>query len=125
MKSPETNSETEENKRCKQLCSEALTSKKCGICKMLGVSCCFNIPDYSDNITNIIDHMREAVKEPSPASGSGWTGWLMSLWSGWFFSNNSNCFANRGYGIINSVLFTMHHEVHFQRSAEIDQGRDS
>jgi len=51
---------------------------------MLGVSCCFNIPDYSDNITNIIEHMREAIKEPSPATDSQWAGWLMSMWSGWF-----------------------------------------
>ncbi len=31
---------------------------------MLGISCCFHIPDYSDNVTDIITHMRMAVKEP-------------------------------------------------------------
>ncbi|XDV43862.1 hypothetical protein PO909_012259 [Leuciscus waleckii] len=68
-----------------RLVLDILTAERGGVCKMLGVSCCFNIPDYSDNITNIIDHMREAVREPSPATDSQWTGWLMSLWSGWFY----------------------------------------
>ncbi len=30
---------------------------------MLGTSCCFHITDYSENVTNIITHMRMAVKE--------------------------------------------------------------
>ncbi len=41
-----------------------LTWEKGGVCKMLGISCCFHIPDYSDNVTDIITHMRMAVKEP-------------------------------------------------------------
>uniref|UniRef100_A0A8C1VCN4 ERVV2 protein n=1 Tax=Cyprinus carpio TaxID=7962 RepID=A0A8C1VCN4_CYPCA len=41
-----------------RLVLDMLTSESGGICKMLGTSCCFHIPDYSDNITNIIAHMR-------------------------------------------------------------------
>ncbi len=45
-----------------RLVIDVLTSEKGGVCKMLGLSCCFHIPDYSDNVTNIITHMRMAVK---------------------------------------------------------------
>ncbi len=59
-----------------------------GVCKMLGVSCCFHIPDYSDNVTNIITHMRMAVKEPERTNNA----WLTNLWGGW------------GYWLFNTVL---------------------
>ncbi len=49
---------------------------------MLATSCCFHIPDYSDNITNIITHMRMAVKEPKRANDV-WGEWLTNLWGGW------------------------------------------
>ncbi len=58
---------------------------------MLGVSCCFHIPDYSDNVTNIITHMRMAVKEPE-RTNNAWFEWLTSLWGGW------------GYWLFNTVL---------------------
>uniref|UniRef100_A0A8C1R3L7 ERVV2 protein n=1 Tax=Cyprinus carpio TaxID=7962 RepID=A0A8C1R3L7_CYPCA len=56
-----------------RLVLDILTAERGGVCKMLGVSCCFNIPDYSDNITNIIEHMREAVREPERTN---------NLWAG-------------------------------------------
>uniref|UniRef100_A0A8C1XN37 Uncharacterized protein n=1 Tax=Cyprinus carpio TaxID=7962 RepID=A0A8C1XN37_CYPCA len=46
-----------------------------GVCKMLGVSCCFYIPDNSDNITNIVDHMKESIPDPKRADSS-WFDWL-------------------------------------------------
>uniref|UniRef100_A0A8C2A062 Uncharacterized protein n=1 Tax=Cyprinus carpio TaxID=7962 RepID=A0A8C2A062_CYPCA len=55
-----------------RLVLDILTAERGGVCKMLGVSC-FNIPDYSDNITNIIEHMREAVREPERTN---------NLWAG-------------------------------------------
>ncbi len=58
---------------------------------MLGTSCCFHIPDYSDNVTNIITHMRMAVKEPKRANDV-WGEWLTNLWGGW------------GYWLFNTVL---------------------
>uniref|UniRef100_A0A8C1ZZI2 ERVV2 protein n=1 Tax=Cyprinus carpio TaxID=7962 RepID=A0A8C1ZZI2_CYPCA len=56
---------TEELKKMREavvqnrLVLDLLTSQQGGVCKMLGVSCCFYIPDNSDNITNIVDHMKE------------------------------------------------------------------
>lgn len=67
-----------------RLVLDMLTAERGGVCKMLGVSCCFNIPDYSDNITNIIEHMREAVKEPERTDNQ-WAGWIASLWEGWMY----------------------------------------
>lgn len=74
-----------------RLVLDMLTSESGGICKMLGTSCCFHIPDYSDNITNIIAHMRMAVKEPERAHDV-WGEWLTSMWGGW------------GYWLCNTVL---------------------
>jgi len=48
------------------------------------MSCCFNIPGYSDNITNLIEHMRQMVKEPEYANGA-WVGWFMSMCRGWVY----------------------------------------
>ncbi len=73
-----------------RLVLDILTSEKGGVCKMLGVSCCFHIPDYSDNVTNIITHMRMAVKEPEQTNNA-WFEWLTSLWGGW------------GYWLFNTV----------------------
>ncbi len=44
--------------------------------------------DYSDNVTNIITHMRMAVKEPERTNNA----WLTNLWGGW------------GYWLFNTVL---------------------
>ncbi len=61
-----------------RLVLDLLTAEKGGVCKMLGVSCCFNIPDHSDNITDVIEHMRKAVQEPEPANDQ-WLTWIMNL----------------------------------------------
>ncbi|XP_059424912.1 uncharacterized protein LOC132159439 [Carassius carassius] len=58
-----------------------LTSQQGVVCKRLGVSCCFYIPDNSDNITNIVDHMRESI--PDPKKNDSWLNWLSGLWGGW------------------------------------------
>lgn len=70
-----------------RLVLDMLTSESGGVCKMLGTSCCFHIPDYSDNITNIIAHMRMAVKEPE-RTHNVWAEWLtnvgrIGILSGW------------------------------------------
>ncbi|ROL42032.1 Syncytin-A [Anabarilius grahami] len=64
-----------------RLVLDMLTSERGGVCRMLDVSCCFHIPDNSDNITNIINHMRESI--PEPKRDESWFGWLDSLWGGW------------------------------------------
>ncbi|KAL0149202.1 hypothetical protein M9458_055436 [Cirrhinus mrigala] len=64
-----------------RLVLDLLTSEKRGVCKMLGVSSCFYIPDNSDNITDILTHMRESI--PEPRKDDSWFSWLDSLWGGW------------------------------------------
>ncbi len=55
---------TEELKKMREsvfqyrLVLELLTSQQGGVCKMLGISCCFHIPDNSDNVTDIVEHMK-------------------------------------------------------------------
>lgn len=67
---------TEELKKMREavvqnrLVLDLLTSQQGGVCKMLGVSCCFYIPDNSDNITNIVDHMKESTPDPKRADSS-------------------------------------------------------
>lgn len=47
-----------------RLVLDLLTSHQGGVCKMLGVSCCFHITDNSDNITDIVEHMKRSIPEP-------------------------------------------------------------
>ncbi len=82
---------------------------------MMGTSCCFHIPDYSENVTNIITHMRMAIKEPKRANDV-WGEWLMNLWGGWGY-----CLLNTvlcGGRTVATVMFTMHFSVHIQLSTE-------
>ncbi|XP_026142039.1 uncharacterized protein LOC113117523 [Carassius auratus] len=78
---------TEEMKKMREavvqnrLVLDLLTSQQGGVCKMLGVSCCFYIPDNSDNISNIVDQMRESI--PEPKKDDSWLSWLSGLWGGW------------------------------------------
>jgi len=65
-----------------RLVLDMITAEKDGVCKMLGTSCCFHIPDFSDNITDIVLHMKQAVKEPKQADNT-WLNWLHPLWEGW------------------------------------------
>ncbi len=44
-----------------RLVLDRLPSQQGGVCKMLGVSCCFHITDNSDNVTDIIDRAHEAI----------------------------------------------------------------
>ncbi|KAL0150426.1 hypothetical protein M9458_054243 [Cirrhinus mrigala] len=74
-----------------RLVLDMLTSKSGGVCKMLGTSCCFHIPDYSDNVTNIVAHMRMAIKEPEKTNTMQME-WWTTLWGGW------------GYWICTTVL---------------------
>ncbi|MGL4599926.1 MAG: hypothetical protein ACRCVE_00145 [Plesiomonas sp.] len=65
-----------------RLVLDMLTAEKGGVCKMLSVSCCFHIPDGSENITDIIGHMREAIPKPEEVT-SEWLTWFQNLWGGW------------------------------------------
>ncbi len=84
---------------------------------MLGVSCCFHIPDYSDNVTNIITHMRMAVKEPE-RTNNAWFEWFTNLWGGWgYWLFNTVLPIVRGR-ISVTVMFTMHFSVCIQLCTE-------
>ncbi|KAA0713131.1 Env protein HERV-H/p62 [Triplophysa tibetana] len=65
-----------------RLALDILTAEKGGVCKMLGVSCCFSIPDYAENVTDVVKHMRESVREPTPVDAT-WFQWLDNLSGGW------------------------------------------
>uniref|UniRef100_UPI00398F4757 endogenous retrovirus group PABLB member 1 Env polyprotein-like n=1 Tax=Pristiophorus japonicus TaxID=55135 RepID=UPI00398F4757 len=50
-----------------------LLAEKGGTCALIGSECCTYIPDSSENITNLADHIRREVKKLStPAEGSNW-----------------------------------------------------
>uniref|UniRef100_UPI00398ED227 endogenous retrovirus group PABLB member 1 Env polyprotein-like n=1 Tax=Pristiophorus japonicus TaxID=55135 RepID=UPI00398ED227 len=54
-----------------------LLAEKGGTCALIGSKCCTYIPDSSENITNLADHIRREVKKLStPAEGSSWFDWL-------------------------------------------------
>lgn len=63
---------------------DILTAEKGGLCRLVGVSCCFSLPDYSLKITDIVAHMRLAVKEPKKANNS-WLDWLSFKWGTWIY----------------------------------------
>ncbi|XP_056315800.1 uncharacterized protein LOC130230685 [Danio aesculapii] len=63
---------------------DILTAERGGLCKLVGVSCCFSLPDYSQNITDIVAHMRMAVQVPKRANSS-WLDWLSFKWGDWIY----------------------------------------
>lgn len=65
-----------------RLALDMLTAEKGGVCKMLGISCCFHIPDYHENVTDIINHMQKAIKDPNDGVDS-WVDWLQNVWGEW------------------------------------------
>lgn len=65
-----------------RLALDILLAERGGVCKLLNISCCFYIPDEHENITNVIKHMREAIRVP-PAADNSWFAWLTQLWGGW------------------------------------------
>ncbi len=93
-----------------RLVLDLLTAEKGGVCKMLGVSCCFNIPDHSDNITDVIEHMRKAVQEPEPANDQ-WLTWIMNLEGGWGMWLAQTVFANYSYSSTNFAMYTVYNTM--------------
>lgn len=68
---------------------DILLAEKGGMRKVLNTLCCFYIPDNHKNISNIIDHMHQAVHEP-PSADSSWATWFGSLfgeWGAWLITN--------------------------------------
>ncbi len=63
-------------------CRKKAESVKCWV---------YHVDNVSDNVTNIITHMRIAIKEPE-RTNNAWFEWLTSLWGGW------------GYWLFNNVL---------------------
>uniref|UniRef100_A0AAY5F054 Murine leukemia virus integrase C-terminal domain-containing protein n=1 Tax=Electrophorus electricus TaxID=8005 RepID=A0AAY5F054_ELEEL len=61
---------------------DLLLAEERGVCKKINVSCCFHIPDYYDNITDLITHMKQDIQEPSPADNS-WFSWFTSALGPW------------------------------------------
>jgi len=70
-----------------RLVLDMITAEKGGVCKMLGTSCCFNLPDVHKNVTDIIQHMKETIATPHNM-GNFLDEWFMGLegWSRWLIS---------------------------------------
>lgn len=60
----------------------SILAEKGGICKLLNSSCCFYVPDEYENISNIIEHMQDAI-QPPPVATDSWFSWLQSWSQGW------------------------------------------
>lgn len=56
-------------------------SKEGGLCKVLNTSCCFSLPDYTDNITDLIQHMKDSIAPPPMVED--WFSWLTSMFGPW------------------------------------------
>lgn len=70
-----------------RLALDMLTAEKGGVCKLLKTSCCFSLPDVSQNVSNIIEHMKSAVKTPGYMSDpfTEWYSGLNDMWQ-WLVS---------------------------------------
>ncbi|XP_072362584.1 syncytin-2-like [Scyliorhinus torazame] len=53
-----------------------LFANKGGTCAVIGSECCNYIPDRSENITHLVDHIRTEVKKLHETSRDGWLDWL-------------------------------------------------
>ncbi|XP_049329729.1 syncytin-A-like [Astyanax mexicanus] len=61
---------------------DLLLSHEGGVCQVLNTSCCFSIPDYYENITDLVSHMKQAIHEPPPVN-EPWLAWLESFLGPW------------------------------------------
>ncbi|KAL6467787.1 hypothetical protein MHYP_G00234640 [Metynnis hypsauchen] len=61
---------------------DPLLAREGGVCKVLNTLCCFSLPDYYNNITSLIDYMRNSIRPPSEADDS-WFAWLTSILGPW------------------------------------------
>lgn len=64
---------------------DMLLAEKGGTCALIGSDCCTYIPDASENITNIVQHIRQQVRElhqndASPGLWSWLTDWSTGGW---------------------------------------------
>ncbi|KAJ8384822.1 hypothetical protein AAFF_G00198090 [Aldrovandia affinis] len=57
---------------------DILLAEKGGLCKVLGVSCCFRIPDAHENLSCIVQHLQNAIRVSPPADDS-----LAAWFEGW------------------------------------------
>lgn len=66
---------------------DMLTAEKGGVCKLLKTSCCFSLPDVSQNVSNIIEHMKRAVNTPGYMTNpfTEWFSGLNDMWQ-WLIS---------------------------------------
>uniref|UniRef100_A0A3B4BK52 Uncharacterized protein n=1 Tax=Pygocentrus nattereri TaxID=42514 RepID=A0A3B4BK52_PYGNA len=61
---------------------DLLLAKEGGVCKVLNTSCCFSLPDYYRNMSDLIAHMRAGI-QPPPIADDSWFSWLTSLMGPW------------------------------------------
>lgn len=59
-----------------------LLADKGGTCALIGSECCTYIPDSSENITNIVKHIRDAVSQYKNPKSQGWFDWMLGGWLG-------------------------------------------
>ncbi|XP_038630100.1 endogenous retrovirus group PABLB member 1 Env polyprotein-like [Scyliorhinus canicula] len=63
-----------------------LPTSEGGTCAVVGSECCTYIPDSSENITYLVDHIRDGVKRLRQSSSNDWWGGLWSSsWTTYLF----------------------------------------
>ncbi|XP_038648869.1 uncharacterized protein LOC119963608 [Scyliorhinus canicula] len=55
-----------------------LLAKEGGTCAVIGTECCTYIPDSSENITQLVTHIRDGVQRLRPTSNDDWWNWMWS-----------------------------------------------
>ncbi|XP_038658848.1 endogenous retrovirus group PABLB member 1 Env polyprotein-like [Scyliorhinus canicula] len=62
-----------------------LLASKGGTCAVVGSECCTYIPDSSENITHLVDHIRDGVKRLRQSSSDDWRWLWSSSWTTYLF----------------------------------------
>ncbi|XP_038662064.1 endogenous retrovirus group PABLB member 1 Env polyprotein-like [Scyliorhinus canicula] len=69
-----------------ELALDYLLANEGGTCAVVGSECCTYIPDSSENITHLVDHIRDGVKRLCQSSSDDWWGWMWcSSWTTYLF----------------------------------------
>ena len=69
-----------------QMALDYLLASQGGLCHLIGQQCCTFIPDISDNVTHVVDHLNTLLhdmKDRDAALGKGWDFWSWLTSGSW------------------------------------------